>query len=136
MARAYARPLPEITPESRPFWEGCRQHRLLLQRCRACATFQHYPRGVCARCWAADLEWVESAGHGTVYTFTVTHRTQARGFRDEVPYVLAWVELAEGVQVMTNIVGCTPDAVRIGLPVRVVFEDVTPEVSIPRFAPA
>jgi uncharacterized OB-fold protein len=133
---AYGGPLPEITAESRPFWDGCRRHELLVQRCRACGTFQHYPRGVCARCWGADLEWRPSAGRGTVYTFTVVHRSQAPGFKERLPYVLAYVELEEGVQVLTNLVGCAPGEVAIGMPVRVTFEDVTPEVSLPRFAPA
>jgi len=132
---AYARPLPEITAESRPFWEACRRHELLVQRCRACGAVQHYPRGVCAACWSSDLEWRRASGRGTVYTFTVTRRSQAPGFKDTLPYVLAWVELEEGVQVMTNVVDCDPAAVAIGMPVRVVFEDVTPEVSLPRFAP-
>lgn len=127
--------MPEITPESRPFWEGSRRHQLLLQRCRACGTLQHYPRGVCAGCWATELEWRPSSGRGTVYTFTVTHRSQARGFKDEVPYVLAWVELEEGVQVLTNLVGCDPARVAIGMAVEVTFEDVNPDVSIPRFKP-
>ena len=131
----YTKPLPDITPESRPFWEGCKRHQLLLQRCRGCSTFQHYPRGVCAYCWGTDLEWRPSSGLGTVYTFTVTHRTQARGFKDELPYVLAWVELEEGVQAMTNLVGCDPARVTIGMPVQVTFEDVNADVSIPRFKP-
>ncbi|HEU5321721.1 MAG TPA: Zn-ribbon domain-containing OB-fold protein [Methylomirabilota bacterium] len=133
---AYAKPLPDITPESRPFWEACRRHELVVQRCRACGESQHYPRGVCAWCWSDDLEWRPSAGRGTLWTFTVTHRTQARGFRDALPYVLAWVELEEGVQMLANVVGADPARLEIGLPVRVVFEDATPEVSIPRFTPA
>ena len=131
----YKKPLPEITPESRPFWEGCKRHQFLLQHCRACGALQHYPRGVCASCCGADLEWQPSLGRGTVYTFTVTHRSQARGFKEEVPYVLAWVELEEGVQVMTTIVGCDPARVTIGMAVEVTFEDVNAEVSIPRFKP-
>jgi uncharacterized OB-fold protein len=71
-----------------------------------------------------------------VYTFTVTHQNQAPGFRDELPYVLAYVELEEGVRLLTNIVGCPPDEVRIGTPVEVVFDDVTTEVTLPRFRPA
>jgi uncharacterized OB-fold protein len=133
---AYAKPLPEITAESRPFWDACRQHRFLLQRCRSCGVAQHYPRGVCARCWGAELEWAESAGRGTLYTFTVVHRSQARGFKDELPYVLAYVELDEGVQVLTNLVGCDPARLTIGMPVVVTFEDVTADISIPRFTPA
>jgi uncharacterized OB-fold protein len=78
---------------------------------------------------------VRASGKGSVYTFTVTHQNQAPGFRGEVPYVLAVVELAEGVRMMTNVVGCAPEDVRIGMPVEVVFEDVTPEVALPRFRP-
>jgi hypothetical protein len=132
----YRKPLPDVTPESRPFWDGCRGHRFLIQRCADCGERQHYPRGVCAWCWSERLEWQPSTGRGTVYTFTVTHRTQARGFRDELPYVLAWVELDEGVQVMANLVRCDPARVHVGMPVQVTFEDVTPEISLPRFTPA
>jgi hypothetical protein len=121
---------------SKPFWEGCRQHRFLIQRCRECGGFQHYPRGVCARCWSDSLEWREASGRGRVYTFTVTHRTQARGFKEEVPYVVAYVELEEGVQVLTNLVECDSEEVGVGMPVVVTFEDVSAEVSIPRFRPA
>ena len=131
----HRKPLPDVTGESRPFWDGCRRHELLLQRCRACGMTQYYPRGACASCWGVDLEWQPSAGRGTVYTFTVVHRSQAPGFQDALPYVLAYVELEEGVQVLTSLVGCEPAAVRIGLPVRVTFEDLTPEVAIPRFTP-
>ncbi|MBI4610931.1 MAG: Zn-ribbon domain-containing OB-fold protein [Candidatus Rokubacteria bacterium] len=132
----YTKSLPDITTESRPFWEGCSRHQFLVQRCRACGARQHYPRGVCGSCWNDDLEWQPGSGRGTVYTFTVTHRTQARGFKDEVPYVLAWVELEEGVQVLTNIVGCDPSRVAIGMPVQVTFEEAVPGLSIPRFKPA
>lgn len=136
MAAESRKPLPIVTAESRPFWEACRRHRLLLQRCGACGALQYYPRGVCARCWGTALAWQEASGRGTVYTYTVTYRTETRGFREETPYVVAWVELEEGVQVLTNIVGCAPEAVRIGMPVVVAFEDVDDAVSIPRFRPA
>ncbi|MFQ5828848.1 MAG: Zn-ribbon domain-containing OB-fold protein [Candidatus Methylomirabilia bacterium] len=132
----YKKPLPDITPESKPFWDGCRRHQFLIQWCRDCRSFQHYPRGVCATCWSDNLEWRQSSGRGKVYTFTVTYRTQARGFKEDLPYIPAYVELEEGVQVLTNLVGCAPTDVRIGMPVVVTFEDVNDEVSMPRFAPA
>jgi hypothetical protein len=94
-----------------------------------------YPRAVCPSCLSSATEWVRARGRGTVYSFTVTHQSQAPGFRGELPYVLAIVELDEGPRLMTNIVGCAPDAVRIGLPVEVVFEDVTPEVTLAKFRP-
>jgi uncharacterized OB-fold protein len=129
----YTKPLPEITAESKPFWDACARHEFLVQRCAACGRVQHYPRGVCTNCWSDQLQWKPSPGRGRVYTFTVTHRTQARGFRDDLPYVLAWVELDEGVQVMTNIVGVDPAKVAIGMPVKVTFEDVKEGLSIPKF---
>ena len=131
----YKKPLPEITAESRPFWEGCRSHRLLIQRCRGCGNVQHYPRAVCATCWSEELTWQKSPGRGSVYTFTVVHRTEARGFREEVPYVIAYVELEEGVQLLTNLVGSDPARLSIGMPVEVTFEDVDDQITIPRFKP-
>jgi uncharacterized OB-fold protein len=131
----YKKPLPRSDEESKGFWEACQRHELYVQRCRACATARYYPRALCPHCLSADTEWVQSSGRGTVYTFTVTHQNQAPGFRDQLPYVLAYVELEEGVRLLTNIVGCPPEAVKIGMPVEITFDDVTPEVSLPKFQP-
>ena len=135
-AKAYKKPLPRIDEESRGFWEALARHELYVQRCRSCGTVRFYPRAVCPVDLSDATEWLRGSGRGTVYSFTVTHKNQAPGFREELPYVLAIVELAEGPRLMTNIVGCAPDAVRIGMPVEVVFDDVTPEVTLPRFRPA
>ena len=131
----YAKPLPRIDEETKGFWEACQRHELYVQKCGACATLRYYPRAVCPRCLSDRIEWVRCSGRGTVYTFTVTHQNQAPGFRDTLPYVLAYVELDEGVRMLTNIVGCAPDDVRIGMAVEVVFEDVTPTVTLPKFKP-
>jgi hypothetical protein len=135
-ATPYRKPLPRIDEESRGYWEALARHELYLQRCRACGTLRFYPRALCPGCLADATDWVRASGRGTVYSFTVTHQNQAPGFRDALPYVLAIVELAEGVRLMTNVVGCAPDAVRIGMPVEVVFEDVTPDITLPKFRPA
>jgi uncharacterized OB-fold protein len=131
----YAKPLPRIDEETKGFWEACQRHELYVQKCGACATLRYYPRAVCPSCLSDRIEWVRCSGRGTVYTFTVTHQNQAPGFRDTLPYVLAYVELDEGVRMLTNIVGCAPDDVRIGMAVEVVFEDVTPTVTLPKFKP-
>lgn len=133
--RAYRKPVPRVDEESKGFWEACRRHELRIQRCRACGTHRYYPRAVCPSCLSSDVEWVLSSGRGTVYTFTVTYQNQAPGFRDELPYVLAYVTLDEGVRVLTNVVGCPVDQVVIGMPVEVTFEDVVDDVAIPRFKP-
>jgi hypothetical protein len=134
--RTYRKPVPRIDEESRGWWEALQRHELYVQRCRACGTIRLPPRAVCPVCLSSDVEWVRASGRGTVYSFTVTHQNQAPGFREELPYVLAIVELEEGPRIMTNIVGGAPDAVRIGMPVEVVFDDVTPEVTLAKFRPA
>jgi len=130
-----AKPVPRIDEESRGWFEGLARHELWLQRCRSCATIRFYPRAVCTVCLSPEVVWERASGRGTVYTFTVTHQNQAPGFREMLPYVYAIVELEEGVRMPTNVVGCPPDAVRIGMPVGVVFEDVTPEITLPKFRP-
>lgn len=133
--KKYKKPLPRIDAESKGFWEACQRHELAVQKCRACGATRYYPRALCPICLSSDTEWVLSSGRGTVYTYTVTYQNQAAGLRDELPYVMAYVELDEGVRLLTNIVGCAPQDVRIGLPVEVAFDDVTPEVTLPKFKP-
>jgi uncharacterized OB-fold protein len=134
-AKEYKKPLPRIDGESKGFWEACQRHELYIQQCHACGARRYYPRALCPACLSAGTEWVLSSGRGTVYTYTVTYQNQSAGFRDELPYVLAYVELDEGVRMLTNIVGCAPDEVRIGMPVEVAFEDVTGEMTLPKFKP-
>jgi len=131
----YPKPLPRVDEESKGFWEACQRHELYVQRCGDCGLLRHYPRALCPSCLSDRTEWVRCSGKGTVYTFTVTHQNQAAGFRDELPYVMAYVELQEGLRLLTNIVGCAAEAVRIGMAVEVVFEDVTADVTLPKFRP-
>ena len=134
--KTYRKPLPRIDEESRGFWEALARHELYFQRCRDCGTKRLYPRALCPSCLSSRTEWVRASGRGNVYSFSVTHQNQAPGFREELPYVLAIVELEEGVRLMTNVVGCASETVRIGMPVEVVFDDVTLEVTLPKFRPA
>ena len=131
-----AYPRPPWSWESRPFWEACRRHELVVQRCTACGSFRHRPRALCPSCLSSDVDWVRASGRATVYTFTVTHQNQAPPFRSALPYVLAYVELEEGVRMLSHVVGCAPEEVRIGMPVSVEFVDVDDEVAVPRFRPA
>ncbi|MCP5040709.1 MAG: Zn-ribbon domain-containing OB-fold protein [bacterium] len=127
--------------ETRAYWEGCGRNELVLQRCRDCATVQHRPRGLCVSCFSDEIEHFVASGRGTVYAFTVTNQNGLPAFRDACPYVLAYVALEEGPQLMTNIVGCDPEQVRIGMPVVVEFCDVDADpgegtMAVPRFRPA
>jgi len=133
--RKTKRPVPRIDEESRPFWEACARHELYIQKCKNCGTVFYYPRGFCPEDLSADFEWVKCGGKGKVYTYTVTRQNQSPGFRDKVPYVMAYVELEEGIRMLTNIVDCDPKDVAVGMSVEVTFEDVTPDISIPLFRP-
>ena len=133
-------PLPYASWETRAWWEGCGRGELVLQRCRSCGVVQHKPRAVCAKCLTDTVEHFVASGRGTVHTFTVTHQNSLAPFRDHLPYVLAYVELDEGPRVLTNIVGCDPADVRIGLPVVADFQpqarDDGEAFAVPRFRPA
>jgi len=129
------RPVPRVDEESKGFWEACKRRELYVQRCERCDTLRYYPRAVCPRCLSSETSWVRCSGRGTIYSFTVTHQNQAPAFRERVPYVLAYVELEEGPRLLTNVVDCVVDAVHVGMPVEVVFEDVSDDVAIPLFRP-
>lgn len=132
----YSKPLPRLTTTNRPFWEAAKGHKLSVQRCRDCSIYIFFPRPFCPNCYSANLEWVEVSGRGKVYSFTIVRRPTVRGFDQDAPYVYAVVELEEGPRLVTNIVGCPVEAVRVGLPVEAVFEDVTPEVTLVKFRPS
>jgi len=134
--KKYSKPLPQIDEENRWFWEALKRHELYLQKCRDCSEQRYYPRALCPECLSPRTEYVRSSSKGEIYTFTVTYQNQAAGFRESLPYVLGYVELSEGIKVLTNVIDCKPEDVRIGMPVEVVYEDVTPEVTLAKFRPA
>ncbi len=131
-----SRTLPHIDEESRPWWEAVKRHELYIQKCRDCGEPRYHPRALCPQCLSSSTQWLRCSGKGKVYTFTVTYQNQAAGFRDSLPYVMAYVELAEGVKMLTNLVDYKLEEVKIGMPVEVVYEDVTPEVTLAKFRPA
>ena len=124
--KAYRKPLPRIDEESRGFWEALARHELYFQRCRDCGTKRLYPRALCPSCLSSRTEWVRASGRGNVYSFSVTHQNQAPGFREELPYVLAIVELDEGVRVSANVVGVDHDALACEMPLHVTFVEGLP----------
>lgn len=132
---AYEGPLPKPDKDSEVYWEAARRHELVLQQCRACERFRFYPRLVCPQCLSDQFEWRRASGRGVVYSFTVIHRPPFPAFRDRVPYVLALIDLEEGVRMMSNVIGCEPNEVRIGMPVEATFDDVTEEITLPKFKP-
>jgi len=126
--------LPRVTPQNEFFWTSGADGRLRFLRCSVCGTWVHPPTPVCPDCLSKDLAPAEVSGRATLATFTVNHQPWIPGF--DPPYVFAIVEIddAPGVRLMTNIVGCEPDDVRIGMPVQVTFEH-REDVWLPLFAP-
>lgn len=127
--------LPRPTPESAPFWQGCRDHKLLLQYCVACGKHQFYPRVICANCMSEQLEWREASGRGTVETYTIVTRAVSDAYAADVPYVIALITLEEGPRLMSNVIGCDVESVKCGLAVEVVFERWSDEITMPKFRP-
>ena len=131
----YTKTVPEINESTRKYWEACKAHTLLLPKCRACGEVFFFPNDFCVNCLSKDIEWIEAGGKGTVHTFSVIYRPPSASFADNVPYVVAIIELEEGPRMMSNVVGISPEAVRVGMRVQVVFDDITDEISLPKFRP-
>ncbi len=131
----YTKPLPHPNEVSQPFWDAAKRHELQIQRCHACGTSIFYPREACPECLAADLIWIPVAGRGRLYSYTIAQAPTHPAFADDVPYVIAIVELEEGPHITTNLVGCQPDQVTIGMPVVASFEDVSAEMTLVKFRP-
>src|SRR5438552_17648106 len=132
----YKKPLPVLDEMSKPFFDGARQHKLMLQRCSACGAVIWPVKPRCDNCWSAEITWVQASGKGTLYSFALVHQVYHPGFATEVPYNIAQVDLEEELRIITNVVGCPNDALQIGKPLEVTFEDITDEISLPKFKPA
>ena len=122
-------PAPVPNPETKPFWEAADEGRLLLKRCRSCGDVHYYPRAYCPFCGSGETEWQPASGGGTIYSYSVMRRAEA-------PYAIAYVALDEGVTMMTNLVDCDLDAIRIGQRVRLVFKPTEGGPPVPAFTPA
>ena len=126
---------PVPTKETATYWDGCRNHKLLIQQCTKCGKYQFFPRIICTGCMSSQVEWVQSSGQGKVVSFTIMHRPISEAYAAEAPYVIALIKLDEGPTMMSNIVQLDPNKVVVGMKVEVVFEDWSEEISIPKFRP-
>ena len=129
------RPRPETRNAGRAYWKAAAEGRFVLPHCMRCDKPFWHPRPHCPVCGAYDVGWKPASGRGTVHTFTIVRQSGDPYFRERVPYVVAMIELDEGVRMMSNIVDCEPDAVAIGMRVAVSFERIDEEIGIPLFAP-
>jgi len=121
---------PRMNPGDEPYFEAARAGRLLIKHCNACGAYHHYPRALCPHCFSDKVEWVDAAGAGEIYSLSVTRRGGPSA------YCIAYVTLVEGISILTNIVDCDLDGLRIGQKVKVVFKDSVGGVAVPMFTPA
>jgi uncharacterized OB-fold protein len=135
---AYEKPLPVPDADTAAFWDACRKHELRAQKCLGCGAFRWPPQGMCPACRGWDFEWTLLPGTGRVHSFVAPHYVAVKAFAADVPYVIAQVELdgTRGKAIITsNVIGCPWTDVAVGMPVKVVFDDVTPDCTLPKFRP-
>ncbi len=128
----FPHPIPGPDLDSEPFWEGTKQHKLLIQKCGDCGELRHPPQPACPSCHSLNSEWQEASGKGTVYSYVIQQHPTHPFFRN-VPYNVVLVELEEGTRFVSNLVDVEPDQIEIGMPVEVFFDDVDPEATLPKF---
>jgi uncharacterized protein len=122
--------------EAKPFWANLRQHKLTAQRCKACGKFFTFPpQGACPHCLSSDYDWIELSGKGKVYSFVTYCRAWHPAYQDKVPYNVSLIDLDEGPRLISNVVECAPDRVKIGMAVEVVYDD-REDYTLPVFRPA
>lgn len=132
----YNKPLPAISSLNKPYWDGLKNRELRLQRCDECGAIWYPPSPLCPGCWSRKFTWTRLSGRGHVNSWVVFHQSYFRGYDDELPYNVAEVQLDEGPRVLTNLVGIANDRIRAGMPVEIVFDEVTPETTLAKFKPA
>jgi uncharacterized protein len=133
MTKIAKKPVPRPAPESLPYWQAAREHRLELPQCTACGKHWFPPSRSCPHCRSADMRFTRVSGRGRVFSFVVFHRVYHPGFEYDVPYVVALIELDEGPRLLSNLVGVSPDQVRCDMPVQVCFDDEAEGFSLPKF---
>jgi uncharacterized OB-fold protein len=132
LEQKYEKPLPIITRQTKPFWDGCKRHELMVQRCTKCGWHNLPGADLCPKC-SGGLEWVRASGKGKVHTFTIMHMLYNQAFKNDLPYNVSIIELEEGPLLLSNIIDIDNDKISIGMPVEVVFKDVTTEEAIHQF---
>ena len=133
----YTKPIPIPQPESDRYWEGNRRGELWLRRCVDCDRAYFYPRDICPHCFSRNTNWFRSSGEGTLYAFSIPHRAPQPGFIKDLPYIVALVELEDGIRFPTNIIGVEPDPgnLKVGMRLKVVFEKLSDDITLPKFTP-
>jgi uncharacterized OB-fold protein len=129
----YTKPLPVIETWNAPYWRAAKRHEFVAQQCRACGYIHLPPGPVCTNCLSADQGWARLSGKGTIYSYGIYYQLWHPGFKEDIPYNVALIQLAEGPQIISQVVGCKNEELGCGLEVEVVFDDITTEITLPKF---
>ena len=135
----YTKPLPVPNVMTQAYWEGAKHHHLLINQCTDCGVYNHPPKPICPQCHSENVKASPVSGKGQIYSYSIMHYDRGNpGFEHETPYAVVIVELEEQPQLflVSNLLDCSVDAVTIGMPVEVTFQDVSPEITLPQFRPA
>ena len=132
----FAKPLPQITPTTEPYWRGLREEVVRLQYCSCCSKHIFYPRTHCPACLSQELEWREVSGEGSLHTYTVTSQPTAPHFADEVPQLLAMVDLDVGVRMTSTLKNVEPESIKVGMRLKPFFDHQNEDITLLRFEPA
>lgn len=133
------RPIPQpITPESKPYWDGLKEGKLMLPRCQDCGSVHFYPRVFCPECHSHNVTWIQGSGKGTLFSFAILQRAFNRAVKVPTPYIFALVALEEGPRMLSSLINIAPDPalIKCDMPVEMVFSKLTDDVTIPLFQPA
>jgi uncharacterized OB-fold protein len=133
---APSRPAPRATPETAEYWKALHEGRLMLSECESCGKLSHPPQAACAFCWRGKLKPRQAAGGATLNSFSIIRQTADPAFKARVPYVLAYVDLEEGVSLVSNVINCDIDKVAVGMKLRAVFEQTSADTGVVLFEPA
>ena len=131
----YQKPIPIPDETSQPFFDGAKEHRLMIQQCTTCGAVIWPVKSRCDNCLSPTVIWVQAGGKATLYSFVLMHQLYHPGFASEIPYNIAQVDLEEGLRILTTIVGCSNADLQIGMPLEVTFEAISDEVTLPKFKP-
>lgn len=132
------KPLPVITDLTRPFWTAAKNGKLVLQKCQRCETFNFHPKPWCIECGSRDLVWTDAKPMGTIYSFTISRivAMNFQGWEKDLPVLLCLIDLDDGARMYAQVTDCSPEEIRIGMRVKVHFENISDEAGIPKFRPA
>lgn len=136
----YQKPIPLKTQDNQSYWDAADRHELMLQKCQTCHAYNHPPGPACAKCGSTELNWESQGCHitGTIYSYVVSYRPFLPGFQDDLPTIIVVVQLdhLQEVKIIGNVLECPPEEIKIGMPVKMIWQDITEDRALPQWIQA